>query len=949
MTARRGFELRVLGPIEATVDGTALRIGGRRQRALLALLAMQPGRAMAVDRLIDEIWAGEPPSGADVTLRTYVSRLRTTLGDTPAIRISAAGYSLDVDPDQVDLVRFERLVRDGERAAAQRHPRQAAERLREALALWQGRPFGDLGDLGALRAEAERLEELRLHALELRIEADLAHGTAGSLVDELEALVRDHPYREAFWRQLMLALYRAERQADALEAYHRARFALDEQLGLEPGAELQALEAAILRQDVPAARPPEARHNLPSPITTFVGRELEIARAARQLTTTRLLTMTGVGGVGKTRLAIETARAMTDEFADGVVFVDLAPVVDPELVVRHVLDVLDVREQLGIDAIDRLGRHLRSIELLLVLDNCEHLRDAVAELTARLLATAPALRILATSREVLGVPGETDFSVPPLALVAATDDPGVVRASEAVRLFFARAREGRPDLSDDDATVATVARICSDLDGLPLGIELAAARARALAPAEIAARLRNRFQFLVSWRRLASARHRTLREAMDWSHDLLAADEQRLLAELSVFADGFTLEATAGVCTALAADRPLELIERLVDASLVTVDQSVDPTRYRVLETVRQYGAERLEESGRTAEVRDRHAREFGRFAEEAWAPLRNSGVQAAWMDRIHQDRANLRVALTWSLDRADHDLALRIAESVWWYWWIRGDLSEGREALERALAGAQASDSTLRARGLLGLAGLRWALGDIAAAEPAAEEARQMFESLGNSLQTGNALNTLGLLAYGRHDNLRARECFEAAIERFNAADVDPAVRERNRGVTIDNLGSVAHELGDAATAMARYREARAINDARHDEEGVAMNDLHMAVVLGEAGEWREARRLLCGALTVYRRVEFLHYVAECLEATAMVANGARAPREAAFALGAAYRVREQLGNQPVPFMLRLRERETASARAALGNEEFDRAFAEGSGGAINASIDRAIAYLAG
>ena len=313
-----------------------MAVGGPRQRALLALLAIQRGRVMAADHLIEELWAGDPPGGAETTLRSYVSRLRATLGDTAPIRGADAGYALEIEPERVDAARFERMVRDAERDLANRNVRRAASRLRGGLALWRGRAFGEVGGDGALAAEAVRLEELRLHGVELRVAADLALGASGELVDELEALVRAHPYREAFWRHLMLALYRSERQADALGAFHRARTALDEQLGIEPGDELQALEAAILRHEVPPATPPEVLENLPAPITSFVGREAALADVARLLTTSRLVTLTGIGGVGKTRLAIEAARSAVSDFPDGIVFVDLAPLADPSLVADHV-------------------------------------------------------------------------------------------------------------------------------------------------------------------------------------------------------------------------------------------------------------------------------------------------------------------------------------------------------------------------------------------------------------------------------------------------------------------------------------------------------------------------------------------------------------------------------------------------------------------------------------
>ena len=941
------IELRVLGPVEALRDGLALPVGGPRQRALLALLALEPGRPVAHGRLVDELWAGEPPEGAEITLRSYVSRLRATLGPEAPITSASASYTLEVDAQTIDARRFERMVRDAETALARRNPRGARDLATAGLALWRGSAYGDHGSDGALRIDADRLQALRLRATELRLEASLALGENAELVDELEALVREHPYMERFWQQLMLALYRADRQADALAAYHRARLALDEQLGIEPGAALQELEAAILRHDVPPAEPPPDRNTLPAPISTFIGRGDELAAVGRLVRDHRLVTLTGIGGVGKTRLGIEAARAVAEESRDGAWFVDLAPLADPAMVATHVASAIGLREAAGTEPIERLAAHVRDQAGLLLLDNCEHLHAEVARLAHRLLASSPALRILATSREVLGVPGEAEYQVPPLSLPASTDSSDAIRDSEAVRLFVARAREARPGLADDDATLATIARICAELEGLPLALELAAARARVLSATEIGSRLHDRFRFLVSWSRLATARHRTLLEAMDWSYGLLDPDAQRLLAEVSVFAGGFTLEAVASVATGPAAEHALELIERLVEASLVNVDQSADPTRYRLLETVRQYGAGHLESSGMTGELRDRHARYFARLAAAARDPIRSAGVQTEWMARLDQDRDNVRAALTSSLERGAGERALQIAEAVWYYFWVRGQSREGRAWLERSLEDAAAADPTLRATALLGLGGLAWALGDFDVAEPAAAEAARLLDELGDALQAGKAQNTLGLLAAGRGDPGRARGLYLAALERYGTVDADLQSLRRSTAIVVDNLGTAHYDLHEFDEARRRYEEARSINLELGDPEGVAMNDLHLALVDIEARDWSDARDRIASALDLYRRVEFLHYASECLEVAATVANGLGEPREAAFALGAATQLRARVGNPPVPLAERMRRQAEAVSRAALSDRAFDEAEAEGREATVDAAIDRVLRFL--
>ena len=337
------LEFRVLGPVDVSRSGQSLPLGGRRQRALLALLLLEPRRAVAADRLIDELWRGQAPTGAS-TLPSYVSRLRRALGDPALIKGASTGYALAVDADQIDAMRFEQLVDKGRAALSQGRAQRAAEHLNAALALWRGTPFGDVGDDGALRIAAERLEQLRQLALEERIDARLALGASAELVDELEDLVGQHPHRERRWAQLMLALYRAERQADALAAYQRARRSLDEELGLEPGPALKQLERAILRHEVPDVAPPIAPHNLPMPVTSFIGREAELAEIEQLLGETRLLTMSGVGGVGKTRLALDAGARALPDFADGVWFVDLSGVADDRLVAGAVALAFDLGE-----------------------------------------------------------------------------------------------------------------------------------------------------------------------------------------------------------------------------------------------------------------------------------------------------------------------------------------------------------------------------------------------------------------------------------------------------------------------------------------------------------------------------------------------------------------------------------------------------------------------------
>jgi predicted ATPase/DNA-binding SARP family transcriptional activator len=932
-------EFRVLGPVEAARNGSLLPLGGPRQRALLALLLLQPGRPVSVDRLAEELWHGAPPNGAPTTIRSYVSRLRSALGSNATISSGPPGYALAADPEHIDAARFERLVLAGGEALARGAVRRAHDRFQEALSLWRGGPFGDVSDEGALRQEAERLEELRVHALEERVETELRLGESAELVDELETLVQVHPFRERFWRQLMLALYRAERQADALAAYRRARTILDDELGLEPSEELKRLEQAILRHEVEAVTPPEERHNLPAPVSSFVGREAELAEIARLLREVRLLTLRGVGGAGKTRLALAAAAEAVADCPDGVWFVDFSTIGEADLVPQHAARALDVREQPDVLIEEALTRRVRDADLLLVLDNCEHVRDACAELAHRLLTAGARLRILATSREALGVPGETDYPVPPLSVPSPDAAADELRASDAVRLFVTRARAARPGVADDDDAVSLAARICSDVDGLPLAIELAAARTKALSLTEIAGRISDRFRFLVSWRRLAAARHRTLQEAMDWSYELLSEQEQILLARLSVFVGAFSIAAVAVVCMEGDEERALELVERLVDASLVVAEERGTEMTYRLLETVRQYAAERLEERGEADDLQRRHGEYFLALAESARPVRRTLGP---WVEAIAPAQDNLRAVLAWSRDYDEGHVLLRLAGEIWRLWWVRGELSEGRNWLEAALERDPGLDPAVRAEVLEGAAGLAWALGDLDHAGELAEEAQPLFAAVGDLRGNAAVVTILGHVALARRDFASGASYFETSRILGEEMENDAMV-----AVALHNLASVALGEGNLERAAAHYSEALARYEAQDDQYGVALSKLYLGFVAVETEDFGAAPGYLDHALRIFRDMNFLQYLSQCLEAIAAVARSRGRADEAACLLGAGSALRERTGESPTVASDR-REHELAAARAELGGEAFAAAWTEGCALGESEMFDRAQRALA-
>jgi predicted ATPase/DNA-binding SARP family transcriptional activator len=675
---------------------------------VLALLLLEAGRVVPTGRLMEELWRGSPPVGAATTVRSYVSRLRAALSPDADLDGRGGGYMITVQADDVDAGRFERLVAAGQAALAAGHAAAAASRFGEALRLWRGQALADVRDVEALALESARLEELRLTAVEGRIEADIELGRHAQVTGELERLVAEHPVRERLWRLLVLALYRDERQADALEAYQRARRKLAAELGLEPGDELQRLERAMLRHEVPEASLPP-RHNLPAQLTSFLGRDDDLARLGRLLGEARLITLTGPGGAGKTRLAFEAGAQAVGKFADGVWIAELAGIANPALVPAQVMEALGVRQDSDMPAIEALRYRLRSAETLLVLDNCEHLLDACADLAATLLRSSPGLRVLVTSREPLGLPGEGTYQVRPLPVPLADADAQTA-ASPAVQLFLDRASAARGGAHPEAGLLAAAGRICRRLDGLPLAIELAAARMCNLSAADIEAQLPDLFRFLAYRRPTGDPRHRALQAAMDWSYELLSPDERSMLQELSVFAGGFGLTMLAAVCTRGDVTVALEIIDRLASKSLVTAEIAEDGTRYRLLETVRQFAADRLAAAGGTHGARRRHVLACLDLAE------RERSVTV-----LSRDHDNFRAALEWSLAQGGQ-AGPQLAHAVGGFWLAQGLLAEGREWLERALAQPLA-DQLLRA-GLLRLLGAAFfESGDLGRAEAALAE----------------------------------------------------------------------------------------------------------------------------------------------------------------------------------------------------------------------------------
>ncbi|MDQ0580629.1 AfsR/SARP family transcriptional regulator [Streptomyces rishiriensis] len=719
---------RILGTTQALrPDGVPVAVGGARLRALLAVLALRAGRSVPAGLLVEEVWAGDPPADAPGALQALVGRLRRALG-AGAIDSAEGGYRLAAAPDDVDLHRFERLTADGIRALADKDPAKAAVVLDDALALWQGPALADLPDRAA---EAARWEARRLDAVRARHTAALALGQAERSLPELTALCDAHPLDEPLQALRLRALREAGRTAQALAAYDEIRLLLADRLGTDPGPELRSLYGELLdtgdpggpAQPSPAAGaagpdrapspaspalPPPPLGNLRARLTSFVGREDDIAAIRGDLASARLVTLLGPGGAGKTRLSQETAETVRDTARDGVWLAELAPVADPDAVPQAVLTAVGARETVLYGAgaeemrvaaerhdepVERLVEHCARRRMLIVLDNCEHVVEAAARLVEELLARCPGVTVLATSREPLGVPGEV---VRPL-------DPLPERV--ALRLLADRGAAARPGFRPDadDETAAACAEICRRLDGLPLAIELAAARLRMLTPRQIADRLDDRFRLLTSGSRTVLPRQQTLRAVVDWSWDLLDEDERDVLARLSVFARGCDLAAVESVCRpathdsgaaghdlgarhglrdahrAVGSRSCLDLLASLVDKSLVVA--APDPRgdmRYRLLETVAEYAGERLDESGRREAAERAHLTYYRELARITEPLLRGPGQRDA-IDRLQLEYENLRTALGRAVAARDEQEALCLTLSLVWYWQMRDLRIEAR------------------------------------------------------------------------------------------------------------------------------------------------------------------------------------------------------------------------------------------------------------------------------
>jgi len=784
-----GVVFCVLGPLRIEGPRQEVRIGGTRRRGVLLRLLASPGRSVPVDVLAEDVWERDPPAAAASTLQSHVSAIRQAIGPG-RLDFHDGGYRLKVGPAELDSLIFEHDVATGRAAMSAGDFESAAGALDGALARWRGQAFADVAGASWSALPAGHLEEMRNTAVEEALEAHLALGHHYEVCVLAERAVAAEPLRERRWAALMLALYRAGRQADALAAYRRLRDTLAEQLGLDPSPRLSEREHEILAQSpdldwtgpapgdvaeiqMSPARAPRARGNLPSPVASFVGRRSELAELDKLVGRDRLVTIVGTGGAGKTRLAIEAAAARLGEYRDGVWFVDLAELSDPAGVSAAIAAATGLQQVPGQPAEPLLMEHVTAMQALLVVDNCEHLVGAVAATVEKVLEAGPGMRVLATSRQPLRVPGERVWHTPPIAFPDTTDlrDPAGLALFDAVRLFLERA----PDLAEvGSEQLQVIAEITARLEGLPLAIELAAARASQLGLPQLASALQDRISPPWLGSRTAHSRQQTLAATIGWSYDLLTPSLQSALKRLAVFSGGFTLEA-AGAVTG-AAGNVADTVTSLAERSLIEIDRSARSgqsaqaeVRYQMLETIRQYCAARAAaEDGPTADAaaRGAHSDYFAGLARRARAALAG-WHQGPWLIRLEADHANLTAAITYLLTTPGRaGQAVQMITHLDRFWRAHGHQAEGLTLLRRGLDTAGSSISTAVRCEALSMACGSAIRNDVQATRSYATECLQLAQAEGDDYQAAMALQGLAYVGMLTGDMDESRAAGEAAIE---------------------------------------------------------------------------------------------------------------------------------------------------------------------------------------
>lgn len=961
------LEINLLGRFKVQSGGEPVELPSRPAQMLLAYLSLQPGIRHRREKIAGRFWAESTESNARGNLRNALWKLRQAIGDE----------MFEADKSSLELSQRQAIHIDAAQLEIWPEEANRTEEWIQWAELYKGELLPGWYEEWVVR-ERERLEALFQRHMPVALEAMVEEQRWNAVLKWAEHWIALGHVPEPAYRALMTAHAVLGDSAAVAATYERCAEALRSELGVEPSPETKSHYEALAAGERPESsragqerKPPEAQHNLPAKTTTFIGREGEIDELTGLLAGSehRLVTITGPGGSGKTHLALQVGRRLTGAFPDGVWFTDLSQLSDPDLIPSSIASVVDIKGQGDLSALEGLHEYLASREILLLLDNFEHLIEG-APIVGELLSSAEDLKCLVTSREPLRVYGERELPLRPLSLPEANGKPTLdtLEKSESVQLFHDRAAAIDPhfELTNDNAD--KVAEICRRLDGLPLAIELAAARVRMFPPKALLDQLDNRLATLTGGPRDAPARHRTLRNTLEWSHSLLSSNEQALFSRFGIFAGGCDLEALRAVCDDIRNDELLEGVRSLLAKSLLYQKEGPEgEPRYRMLETIREFALERLEGDGRLNEIARRHARQFADLAERAREEL-DEAVTERWIDRLEVEHDNVRTALRWSLDHdEDAALALRIVSSMATFWHVRGYLSEGYTATLNALESAgQDADSRLRAKATLGAALLAYRQNNIPAAgrhyekalelsrqvkEPAwmakaligvgmvetergqydsveekYEQALELFRSVGDKNGMSNAFINLGWAA------MRTGDYETAEIQIKKALDLSREVEHRQAvGLCLSGLGEAYLRMGELEQATEFLEESLSVRTSLGDKWGMGatLGSLGWAALRQE--QWSDARARLKESLSLRKGLGDRGGMAWCLEKLAEIDLATGQEAEAAELYGAAHSIRERIGSSIDPADQAEYEVNLDRIRGTIGDDQFEDAWSAG------------------